>query len=77
LDLANQITVAEAIVEAATLRTESRGAHYRSDFPDRDDAQWLEYIVLRTADDGSLDSTRHPVEFTRRPPGSAQMGGAA
>jgi succinate dehydrogenase/fumarate reductase flavoprotein subunit len=77
LDLVNQITVAEAIVEAASLRTESRGAHYRSDFPDRDDAQWLEYIVLRTAEDGTLESSRHPVEFTRRPLESAHTGGAA
>ena len=35
------LDVAEVIIEAASRRTESRGSHYRSDFPTRDDAGWL------------------------------------
>jgi fumarate reductase (CoM/CoB) subunit A len=37
----NMLDVAEVIIEAASRRTESRGSHYRSDFPTRDDAGWL------------------------------------
>jgi L-aspartate oxidase len=42
----NLLDVAEAIVEAAAMRTESRGAHYRSDFPARDDTNWLTNIFI-------------------------------
>jgi len=37
---------ARLIARAALLREESRGSHYRVDFPDRDDAQWLAHIVF-------------------------------
>src|SRR5438270_158457 len=37
----NLLDVAEVIVEAASLRTESRGSHVRSDFPGRDDTHWM------------------------------------
>lgn len=46
-ELRNMLTVARMIIEAADLRTESRGSHYRSDFPVRDDAQWLTNIVIQ------------------------------
>jgi L-aspartate oxidase len=39
--------VAQLMLEAALLRTESRGAHYRSDFPGHDDAHWLRRQVFR------------------------------
>ena len=40
----NLLDIAEVIVEAASLRTESRGSHVRSDYPLRDDAHWLTNI---------------------------------
>jgi L-aspartate oxidase len=43
----NLVTVASALLEAATVREESRGAHWREDYPDRDDLHWS----------GSLDLT--------------------
>jgi L-aspartate oxidase len=43
-------TVAQLMLRAALQRTESRGAHYRSDFPERDDARWLHRQVFRRAD---------------------------
>ena len=42
----NLLDVAEVIIRAATLRTESRGSHYRSDYPDRDDENWLTNILV-------------------------------
>jgi succinate dehydrogenase / fumarate reductase flavoprotein subunit len=38
---------AEAILAGAVARKESRGAHYRSDFPERDDAKFLKTTVAR------------------------------
>jgi len=40
----NLLDVAEVITGAASLRTESRGSHYRSDYPTRNDAEWLTNI---------------------------------
>jgi fumarate reductase (CoM/CoB) subunit A len=42
----NLLDVAEVIVEAALMRTESRGSHYRSDYPQRDDKNWLTNIFV-------------------------------
>ena len=39
-ELQNLLTVARLMIEAATRREESRGTHFRSDFPTRDDAGW-------------------------------------
>jgi L-aspartate oxidase len=41
LETDNLLTVAEVMTEAALLRRESRGSHYRDDYPDQDDAAWL------------------------------------
>ena len=65
LDLQNQLSVAKIIVRTAALRTETRGAHARSDFPERDDSEWLKYLVATQAVDGSIDITERPVEFSR------------
>ena len=67
LDLGNQVTVARLVVESALAREESRGAHYRADFPERRDDSWLRYIVARSGTDGAELSTR-PVEPTRLAP---------
>jgi L-aspartate oxidase len=41
----NLLTVARLIAGAALRREESRGGHFRADFPDRDDAHWKIHIV--------------------------------
>ena len=41
----NLVTVARLIARAALRRTESRGAHYRDDFPERDDIHWKAHVV--------------------------------
>lgn len=53
----NLLQVAELIVTAARTRTESRGSHYRSDYPARNDAEWLTNIFLRL-DKGKLVSEK-------------------
>ena len=44
-EVANMLLVCRLIVESALMRTESRGAHFREDYPDRDDERWLARIV--------------------------------
>ncbi|MCK4423339.1 MAG: FAD-binding protein [Candidatus Omnitrophica bacterium] len=43
----NMAVTSEIIVKSALTRTESRGAHYRKDFPERDDKEWLKNVVIR------------------------------
>jgi fumarate reductase (CoM/CoB) subunit A len=44
IKLDNMLTVSEMVCKAALARTESRGAHYRTDYPEHNDAQWLKTI---------------------------------
>jgi succinate dehydrogenase/fumarate reductase flavoprotein subunit len=46
LDVRNLVTVSELIARCALLREDSRGAHYREDFPNTDNANWLKNIYL-------------------------------
>jgi len=46
LEAENLLTVAQLITRAAALRTESRGSHFRTDYPAPDDARWLKRVVL-------------------------------
>ena len=69
LDLESQLTVARLIVESALAREESRGAHFRADFPERDDDRWLRSVVVAIGSDGEPEVTTRPVELTRVAPG--------
>ena len=46
LELQNMLFSAEMVCRAALQRTESRGAHYRSDYPAENDKDWLKNIVI-------------------------------
>ncbi|HLS01378.1 MAG TPA: FAD-binding protein, partial [Beutenbergiaceae bacterium] len=47
------LDLAEAVIESALNREESRGGHYREDFPDRDDETWMKHtMVYRIEDEG-------------------------
>ncbi len=46
LETLNMIEVAELVIRASLIRTETRGAHYREDYPEQDDANWLKNIIL-------------------------------
>ncbi len=67
LELFSLLDLAETIVAGALARQESRGAHYRSDFPQRDDVNWLKHtLAYRTPDGPRLEYA--PVAVTRFPP---------
>ena len=51
LELQNLILLAEIITIGAVRRQESRGAHYRNDFPTRDDDKWLKHTMAYKADE--------------------------
>ena len=51
LELDNLMETAYSTAVAANFRTESRGAHSRADYPDRDDDNWLVHSVYRPADE--------------------------
>ena len=52
----NLLTVATALVNSATCRAETRGSHWREDFPARDDDHWRVRIVQRLDDSGELQA---------------------
>lgn len=47
MELKNMITVSKMVCHSALLREESRGSHYRSDFPQEDNRNWLKSITVR------------------------------
>jgi fumarate reductase flavoprotein subunit len=68
LNLDNLITVSRAIAAAALTRENSRGAHYREDFPEPGDLASSTYTVVRH-DGNQFRITMQPVNFTRVQPG--------
>jgi succinate dehydrogenase flavoprotein subunit len=68
LDVQNLLDVAAMTARGALIRTESRGAHYRADFPQPDDERWLCNVYQRRLPDGSVDVWEEPVAFTRMVP---------
>ncbi len=74
LELGYMLDVAQSIVECALHRTESRGAHQRTDFPERDDKRFLAHSLVRRGSDGSLKVDYLPVKITRWPPGERVYG---
>ncbi|HVH08639.1 MAG TPA: fumarate reductase/succinate dehydrogenase flavoprotein subunit [Gemmatimonadales bacterium] len=67
LDLASLLTVAEAITSAALARRESRGAHFRDDYPQKDEAAGRTQTVVRRGPDGAMRVTREPVSQPPEP----------
>jgi succinate dehydrogenase / fumarate reductase flavoprotein subunit len=67
LELGNMLKTAEAIVFSALQREESRGAHFREDFPKRNDEAWLKHtLVFRTPQ--GLQISYKPVTITKFKP---------
>ena len=57
----NLLTVAAALVQAASRREETRGAHWRDDHPDRDDEHWRGHLETVLEPDGTLATTYRPI----------------
>jgi succinate dehydrogenase flavoprotein subunit len=74
LELSFMLDVAEAIVNAALRREESRGAHQRTDFPARDDQRFLAHSLSSRNADGTCRVDYVPVTITRWPPGERVYG---
>jgi fumarate reductase flavoprotein subunit len=69
LNLRSQIEMSQVIAAAALKRENSRGAHYRADFPGEGDLTTSSYTVARQDEGGHLTLTDAPVRFTRVKPG--------
>jgi succinate dehydrogenase / fumarate reductase, flavoprotein subunit len=67
-ELGNLIDLAEVTTVSALNRTESRGAHLREDYLDRDDANWLKHTLAYQAEDGSVRLDYKSVNITRFQP---------
>src|SRR5208337_1243413 len=74
LELSFMLDVAESMVHCALQRTESRGAHQRSDFPKRNDEKFLAHSLVSRATDGRPRVEYLPVKITRWPPGERVYG---
>src|SRR6185295_2523236 len=61
IDLHNLLTVSEAITRSAIERRESRGGHFRDDFPDKDKEFATFNHIVRKASDGRMQLSRQPI----------------
>jgi succinate dehydrogenase / fumarate reductase flavoprotein subunit len=68
LEMGFLLDLAEATAASALHRTESRGGHFREDFPHRDDATWLKHTLLYRGPDGRHQFRYRPVVITRFQP---------
>jgi len=68
LELGMMLDCAETIVLGALTRTESRGAHFRTDYISRDDEDWLQHILIYRGPDGIQCIEYLPVRITRWTP---------
>jgi fumarate reductase flavoprotein subunit len=76
LNLRSLTEISQVIALAALKRENSRGAHYRSDFPGEGDLATSRYTVARQTA-GGLELTDEPVEFTHVRPGETLLQAAA
>lgn len=65
LDLPNLLCVSEAITRSALDRRESRGGHFREDFPNKENAFAGHNTIIRKARDGSMQLSRQPLAPVR------------
>ncbi|MEE8278550.1 MAG: succinate dehydrogenase/fumarate reductase flavoprotein subunit, partial [Thermoanaerobaculia bacterium] len=74
LELAYMLDLAEAMIHSGLERRESRGAHQRTDYPQRDDGRFLAHSLAYRVEGGSPRIEYLPVTITRWPPGERVYG---
>jgi fumarate reductase flavoprotein subunit len=74
LELGYMLELAQVILRSAEARTESRGAHQRTDHPQRDDERFLAHSLAYRTDGGPPRIEYSPVTITRWPPGERVYG---
>jgi succinate dehydrogenase / fumarate reductase flavoprotein subunit len=67
IELGCLLDLAEVLVESALVRQESRGAHFREDFPKRDDPNWLKHTLAYKGEKG-IEFRYKPVTITKFEP---------
>jgi succinate dehydrogenase / fumarate reductase flavoprotein subunit len=68
IELGYMLDCAEATVLGAIERKESRGAQFRTDYPERNDEEWLKHIDISRGEDGAPEISYSPVTFTQWQP---------
>jgi len=70
LETEHLLTFSEVIVAGGLARTESRGAHYRTDYPKRDDESWIKHTMAHKAEDGKpvLSYKSVNIDWEKYPP---------
>jgi fumarate reductase flavoprotein subunit len=77
LNLESLLLVSKSIAVAALAREDSRGAHYRSDFPDTGSLEESTFTAVTMATDSAMKPEMRPVEFTIVKPGESLIEGEA
>jgi fumarate reductase (CoM/CoB) subunit A len=67
LESINMVELSEMIVRASLMREETRQAHYRTDFPDRDDKKWLKNIIIKKVNGEIKFTAESPIMTRMRP----------
>lgn len=68
IELGFLLDLAEVLVASALARKESRGGHYREDYPERDDENFLKHTLAYRKEDGSVDIRYKPVKLGKYTP---------
>ena len=74
IELSNMLDLAEAIIQSAINRKESRGSHQRTDFPERDDQNFLAHSLAYKNEEGPPRIEKSDVTITKWPPGERVYG---
>jgi len=64
IEVRNIILTSELLLRASIMRTESRAGHYREDYPERDDKNWLKWIII-SRENGELSLRTESVPFDK------------